>query len=164
MSMIHMLLRIFSFYRQLLYVAGNGKTRTFLTKVNGAEVVEILAWTKENYIYYISTLPNQPGSRHVFRVRSPTAPHNIKESYNGYPECLTCPPRDTFGEISTSKGYSVPTRESSHMGYLNRETCNYYSAEFSVSKVINLKFLSCLIHIEYDFNLSALSIYNHIHI
>ena len=159
--MVQMLLRIFSFYRQLLYVAGNGKTRTFLTKVNGAEVVEILAWTKENYIYYISTLPNQPGSRHIFRVRSPTAPHNIKESYNGYPECLTCPPRDTFGEISTSKGYSVPTRESSHMGYLNRETCNYYSAEFSVSKVFDSTFriflnthrINCFI---------ALSIHKHI--
>ena len=157
--MVQMLLRIFSFYRQLLYVAGNGKTRTFLTKVNGAEVVEILAWTKENYIYYISTLPNQPGSRHIFRVRSPTAPHNIKESYNGYPECLTCPPRDTFGEISTSKGYSVPTRESSHMGYLNRETCNYYSAEFSVSKVNNFNFPIFLIQIVHSVSFN-ISIYN----
>ena len=120
--------------RQLLYVAGNGKTRTFLTKVDGAEVVEILAWTKENYIYYISTLPYQPGSRHIFRVRSPTAPHNIKESYNGYPECLTCPPANE-GETSSSRGFSIPKKGSTHMGYLNRETCNYYSVEFSVSKV-----------------------------
>ena len=137
LDIFYVYLFIFS-NRQLLYVAGNGKTRTFLTKVDGAELQDILAWTKENYIYYRSTLPYQPGSRHIFRVRSPTAPHDPNEPYNGYPECLTCPssPED---ETSTSKGYYTPKESSNHMGYLNREACNYYSAEFSVSKVQNIQ-------------------------
>ena len=122
------------FNRQLLYVAGNGKTRTFLTKVDGAEVVEILAWTKENFIYYLSTLPNEPGARHIFRVRSPTAQHNANEPYNGYPECLTCPPHHT-DDASSSRGYTTPKEKSNNMAYLNREPCNYYSVKFSVSKV-----------------------------
>ena len=122
-------------FRQLLYVAGNGKTRTFLTKVDGAEVVEILAWTKENYIYYLSTLPNEPGARHIFRVRSPTAPHRANEPYNITPECLTCPP-DHSQDTSSSKVYTTPKESSNNMAYLNREPCNYYSVQFSTSKVI----------------------------
>ena len=129
-----MCLIYFFFVRQLLYVAGHGKSKKFLTKVDGAEVVEILAWTKEDYIYYLSTLPNEPGSRHIFRVRSPTAPHNTNEHYNGDPECLTCPPHHT-DETSSSIGYSTPKEKSNNMAYLNREPCNYYSVKFSVSEV-----------------------------
>ena len=112
-----------------MYVTPNDRMRTYLTKVEGAEVVEILAWTKENYIYYISTLPLQPGSRHIFRIRSPTAAVNGMHGY-GFAECLTC---------SASQGDSSlpqPTKAASnHMEYLHREPCNYFAADFSISKV-----------------------------
>ena len=108
--------------------------RTYLTKVDGAEVVEILAWTKENYIYYISTLPYKPGARHIFRIRSPTAPHDIKGGNNGFPECLTCSPTSE-DDLSMSKGFTTPKEASNHMEFLHRESCNYFSAEFSISKV-----------------------------
>jgi len=119
-------------YKQLLYVTEKGKTRTYLTKIEEAEVVDILAWTKENYIYYISTLPKQPGSRHIFRILSPTVAVHARWANSGLPECLTC---SSHQDEATSQ-FTVPPKQIDHMDYLSREPCNYFTADFSNRKVI----------------------------
>ena len=93
-------------YRQLVYVAKD--ERTYLTKAE-ITVVEVLAW-KDDYIFFVSTLPDQPGARHLFRILSPTA-----KASNSNPECLTCQNADP------------------KMSYLNRKSCNYYSATMSLN-------------------------------
>ena len=34
-----------------------------------SEVTEIVAWTADDSVYYISTLPDSPGSRHLYRLQ-----------------------------------------------------------------------------------------------
>ena len=69
-------------YRQLAYRSGD--QLVWLTQVNGAEVTDILKWTSDGFIYYMSTLPNKPGTRHLFRIQFRAPP------YTYIPECVTC--------------------------------------------------------------------------
>lgn len=103
-------------YRQLVYYA-NGDS-VFLTKTAGAEVTEILKWTRDGYIYYIATLPDQPGSRHLYRTLAPSSHSYIKSSG---PECLTC---------------------NKTMTDLDRLTCNYYDVQ--MSKDGSFMIMTCL--------------------
>ena len=66
-------------FRQLFLIDIENNSRTLLTSAE-AEVTEIVEWTKEDQVYYISTLPGNPGSRHLFRLQ--IGDSNI--------ECLTC--------------------------------------------------------------------------
>ena len=92
-------------YRQLVYITG--ENRQFLTKVEGAEVTEILKW-KDGFVYYMATLPHQPGTRHLYKVRAP--PVVTKgEAANGI-ECLTC-----------NRTMDLP-----------REPCQYYDIKMSL--------------------------------
>jgi len=34
-----------------------------------AEVTEIVKWTADNQVYYVSTLPANPGARHLFKLQ-----------------------------------------------------------------------------------------------
>ena len=70
----------------MAYITGKDRP-VFLTKVAGAEVTEILKW-KDGFVYYIATLPNKPGTRHLFKVRAPPVVTK-REVANGI-ECLTC--------------------------------------------------------------------------
>ena len=61
-----------------------GKTKTFLTRLHRAEVTKIVKWSeKDNLIYFVATLPDQPGTRHFYRL-DPTS--TTKKE----PECLSC--------------------------------------------------------------------------
>ena len=91
-------------YRQLVYVTGD--SRTYLTKVDGAEVTEILKWTDDGYIYYMSTLPYKPGTRHLFRMKAP----QTENSGNNVPECVSC---------------------NRTMEDLHRDECQYFKIEMS---------------------------------
>ena len=53
-----------------------------MTQVDGAEVTDILKWTADGFVYYMSTLPNKPGTRHLFRIQFRTPQQQ--------PECVTC--------------------------------------------------------------------------
>lgn len=83
-------------------------SRTYLTKVDGAEVIEILKWTMDGYIYYMSTLPLQPGTRHLYRIRAP--PNARSQGVANVPECITC--NRTMTDV-------------------DREQCQYYSVDMS---------------------------------
>ena len=74
-------------YQQLLVVSQNSKT--FLTSEE-ADVMEITKWAKDGYIYYTSTLPGQPGTRHFYRVPSPNLRHSNPALARAGPECLSC--------------------------------------------------------------------------
>ena len=89
-------------YRQLVYVVGD--TRNYLTKVDGAEVTEILKWSRDGHIYYMSTLPYKPGTRHMFRIKAPMNAGPGKHE----PECVTC-----------------------NRTMLNREECQYHKIDMS---------------------------------
>ena len=52
-------------FRQLFMV---GERLIRLTKEN-AEVTRVVKWTKDDQIYYISTLPGEPGTRHLFKLQ-----------------------------------------------------------------------------------------------
>ncbi len=93
-----------------------GDSRTFLTKVDGAEVVEVLKWTEDGYVYYISTLPYKPGTRHMFKIRVPTSANNPEAA-----QCLTC---------------------NLTMSDLGREKCTYY--DVSMSKDGSFTSMNCL--------------------
>ena len=67
--------------------------RTFLTRGEG-EVTKILSWSRDGYVYYLSTLPGDAGSRHLYRVASPRL-HHMAISID--PECLSCN-RDKDGD------------------------------------------------------------------
>ena len=66
-------------YRQLFIIDTDRNSRTLLTN-REAEVTEIVEWTKDNQVYYVSTLPGDPGARHLFKLQI-GAPATI---------CLTC--------------------------------------------------------------------------
>eukprot|EP00090_Calanus_glacialis_P028875 TRINITY_DN4629_c0_g1_i1.p1 TRINITY_DN4629_c0_g1~~TRINITY_DN4629_c0_g1_i1.p1 ORF type:complete len:673 (-),score=148.29 TRINITY_DN4629_c0_g1_i1:778-2796(-) len=66
-------------FRQLFIIDTDGNSRTLLTKQE-AEVTEIVEWTQDDQVYYISTLPGDPGARHLFKLQ-------IGEPSN---TCLTC--------------------------------------------------------------------------
>jgi len=66
-------------YRQLFIINTDNNSRTLLTKQE-AEVTEVVDWTKDDQVYYISTLPGDPGARHLFKLQ-------IGEPTN---TCLTC--------------------------------------------------------------------------
>ena len=55
-------------YRQLYVVDTEGDSRTKLTN-SQSEVTEILEWTADDTVYYIATLPGDPGSRHLHKLR-----------------------------------------------------------------------------------------------
>ena len=74
-------------YRQLAYRSGD--QLVWLTQVNGAEVTDILKWTSDGFIYYMSTLPNKPGTRHLFRIQF-RAPPYTSNNLQKQPECVTC--------------------------------------------------------------------------
>ena len=102
-------------YRQLVYVTGNSDAdRHYLTKVDGAEVTDILKWKPDGYIYYMSTLPHQPGTRHLFKIRAPPMARNDGHvSTSSSPvqaQCVTC---------------------NRTMKDLSREPCEYYDIEMS---------------------------------
>eukprot|EP00092_Neocalanus_flemingeri_P005220 GFUD01005613.1.p1 GENE.GFUD01005613.1~~GFUD01005613.1.p1 ORF type:complete len:872 (-),score=205.25 GFUD01005613.1:288-2903(-) len=93
-------------YRQLFIIDTNGNSRTLLTKQE-AEVTEVVEWTEDDQVYYIATLPGDPGARHLFKLQ-------IGEPSN---TCLTCNhqemiphlqhrPRCDFVSVSMSKGGS----------------------------------------------------------
>jgi len=93
-------------YRQLFIIDTDGNSRTLLTKQE-AEVTEIIEWTKDDQVYYISTLPGDPGARHLFKLQ-------IGEPSN---TCLTCKHQEMiphlqhrtmcdFASVSMSKGGS----------------------------------------------------------
>jgi len=65
--------------RQMFLIDTKENKRTLLTK-EFSEVTEILAWTADDVVYYIATLPDSPGSRHLFRL-SLSQPDT---------ECLSC--------------------------------------------------------------------------
>jgi len=91
-------------YRQLAYRSGD--QLVWLTQVNGAEVTDILKWTSDGFIYYMSTLPNKPGTRHLFRIQFRAPP------YTYIPECVTC------------------NRTMENLG--RKEICEYYEVEMSL--------------------------------
>ena len=74
--------------RQLAYKSGDDRP-VWLTQVNGAEVTDILKWTSDGFIYYMSTLPNKPGTRHLFRIQF-RAPPYTSTNHQQQPECVTC--------------------------------------------------------------------------
>ena len=55
-------------YRQLYVVDTDGDSRTKLTSQE-SEVTEILEWTAQDTVYFIATLPGDPGSRHLHKLR-----------------------------------------------------------------------------------------------
>ena len=69
---------------------------------SGAEVTDILEWTEDGFIYYMSTLPYQPGTRHLFRMKI----HSTQKSS----ECVSC--NRTMEDI-------------------HREPCQYYKIDMS---------------------------------
>ena len=75
---------------------------TFLLLISGAEVTDILEWTEDGFIYYMSTLPYQPGTRHLFRMKI----HSTQKSS----ECVSC--NRTMEDI-------------------HREPCQYYKIDMS---------------------------------
>ena len=70
--------------------------------ISGAEVTDILEWTEDGFIYYMSTLPYQPGTRHLFRMKI----HSTQKSS----ECVSC--NRTMEDI-------------------HREPCQYYKIDMS---------------------------------
>ena len=52
-------------FRQLFIIDTEGNSRTLLTKQE-AEVTEVVEWTQDDQVYYISTLPGDPGARRLF--------------------------------------------------------------------------------------------------
>jgi len=66
-------------FRQLFIIDTDSNSRTLLTKQE-AEVTEIVEWTQDDQVYYISTLPGDPGARHLFKLQ-------IGQPSN---TCLTC--------------------------------------------------------------------------
>ena len=75
---------------------------TFVLPYSGAEVTDILEWTEDGFIYYMSTLPYQPGTRHLFRMKI----HSTQKSS----ECVSC--NRTMEDI-------------------HREPCQYYKIDMS---------------------------------
>ena len=76
-------------YRQLAYISGDDRP-VWLTQVDGAEVTDILKWTSDGFIYYMSTLPNLPGTRHLFRIQFRTPQNSIGSGRKQQPECVSC--------------------------------------------------------------------------
>ena len=64
------------------------------------------------FIYFIATLPNQPGSRHMYKILSPS--QALAQGLKPVPVCLSCPNSTT-----------------DEMDYLRREKCNYVDAKMS---------------------------------
>ena len=93
-------------YRQLLFVSASSNSRTYLTKEK-ADVAEVLKWSKDGYIYYMSRLLGQPRSRHLFKVPQPS--NNNVESMA--PVCITC--------------------NRSDMAELHRRPCNFFKVDMS---------------------------------
>ena len=97
-------------YQQVLVVSGDRKT--FLTS-DKADVTEILQWAQDGYLYYMATLPHQPGTRHFYRVPSPRLRHSNPDLAEVGPECLSC----NLSDASP----------------LHRRACEYYSVSMSKS-------------------------------
>ena len=93
------------FCPQVVMVENNGRKRTFVTRLNGAEVTKINKWSDDGFIYYTATLPDRPGSRHFYRVRPD------EDGPDSGPECLSC---------------GLKTEE-----FSDREDCTYFEASMS---------------------------------
>lgn len=89
-------------YRQVLLVSNN--QRTFLTK-RDADVVKILEWSSDGYIYFVATAEGQPGTRHLYRVPSPNSAASGDESNKL--ECMTCQTGDHDLHRRECKYYDV---------------------------------------------------------
>lgn len=98
-------------YRQLAYISGDDRP-VWLTQVDGAEVTDILKWTSDGFIYYMSTLPNLPGTRHLFRIQFRTPQNSIGSGKKQQPECVSC------------------NRTMENLG--RKEMCQYYDVDMSL--------------------------------
>ncbi|KAK4304092.1 hypothetical protein Pmani_023954 [Petrolisthes manimaculis] len=86
----------------------NVRMRQVIPITHGAfEVTEILGWDQENnYIYFMATVEEKPGERHLFRVADVSSPRIM------LPECLSCLEADNttdtclFNRAHFSKSFS----------------------------------------------------------
>lgn len=72
-------------FRQVLLSLSKDK-RTYLTNFN-ADVLKILSWSPDGYIYFLANLEGNPTSQHLFKVAIPSDDVN---SDNLEPICITC--------------------------------------------------------------------------
>lgn len=80
--------------RQLWLVDTDADTHTMLTN-HLSEVTQIVEWTRDDQIYYISTLPEDPGARHLYRVQL--------GQEDSAPECLSCNHQEMIPHLQQRK-------------------------------------------------------------
>ena len=67
----------------MVLVSGSGG-RSFLTNLENSEVLKILKWhPDDDKVYFVATMPGEPGAQHMFRVAAD--PQKADK-----PECMTC--------------------------------------------------------------------------
>ena len=90
-------------YRQLYViemVGHGGNSRTQLTSQD-SEVTQVVEWTPEDIVYYIATLPGDPGVRHLHKL-------TIGQQHA---ECITCDSTCGYVDVTFSKAGSYFTVE-----------------------------------------------------
>ncbi len=99
-------------------------------------MTEILKWTPDGYIYYMSTMPDQPGVRHLFRIRDPQSsktkkPELFSTSRNLLAfkciEYIIMPV--ILGSNDVKEAECVTCQRK--MKELNRKDCQYYDVQMS---------------------------------
>jgi len=75
--------------RQLFLVEDGSKV--LLTKQPDTEVTEVHGWTSDDRVFYTSTLPGEPGTRHLYVLKL--------GSQGEEPECLTCNTQEMVPEL-----------------------------------------------------------------
>ena len=89
-------------YRQLYVVDMQGSSRTQLTSQE-SEVTEVVEWSSDDTVWYVATLPGDPGSRHLYKLTI------------GRPgsECVTCDSQCQYASVTVSthgSHYSIDCR------------------------------------------------------